>query len=107
MFDKLLKNNNFNLFFLSKNNLFKIYFNLFYFYIGVWQGKNGVYLNSDKSLIVSSSLVVCHTQNNFFNLHLSNTKNQNEVEIDSIKFSNLKMLSYNMVQNKKDVNLIF
>lgn len=107
LFQKILKNCNFNLFFLIKNNLFKTYFNLLYFYLGIWQSSSGVYLNQDKSLIQNNSVVVCQTENDFFNLKISNTFNPLEVEINNIKFSNLKMLSYSMVQNKKDISLVF
>lgn len=95
-------------FYLLKDNFFKVYFNLIFFYFGVWPSKNNsVVLNQDKSLILQNSTVVFNLQGKHFFVKHKKENLQNEVKINNITYSNLKMLNCNSFleagQNKLEI----
>ena len=103
----LLKNNkNFSSFFLIKDNFFKVYFNLLYFYFGIWQDKNGMYLNFDKSLIIKSGGIFLKQEKNKKYVSIKNLNLKNEVEINKIKYTNLNFLGFDF-DKKNNISLCF
>ena len=93
---------NFN---LINNNIYKVYFNLVFYYFGIWKTKNnGAILNQDKSLILENSKIFFNIDNNKKFLIKNKKENlNNEVKINNIVYSNLKFLNFkNFLDNGKE-----
>ena len=86
-------------FFLATNNLYSVYFNLLYFYFGVFVGKTGFNFNTDKSLILNNSSLRFEVNETKKILNLKNQNLKNEIEINNIKYSNLDFLYYENLNN--------
>lgn len=101
LIDKKILEAPINSYFLSSNNLFKTYFNLMYFYIGVWPSKFGLNINQNKSFILKNSILTIDKNRKIF-FTMNNLKN--EVKIDNVLFSNLSFLPY---KNYGDLKISF
>lgn len=107
LLDKKLVIKNLNFIFLIKSDLFKTYFNLLYFYFGVWYSGKDLFLNDDKSLILSDVFVSCFKNDKIFKIEIVNKNTGNEVMVNKIKFSNLKCFCLDFVNKDNDIKLIF
>ena len=105
--DKSFVIKNLNKYFLSSTNLFKIYFNLFYFCFGIWQTNTGIYVNNNKEFIVSKASVCLMRENKTSCLTLNNTNKNGEIEFNNVVFSNLNFLSFDNNSFKKNALINF
>ncbi len=87
--------------FLASNNLFKLYFNLMYYCLGIWPAKNGLNLNQNKNYIQANSIITLNQNKKVF-LSMNNLKN--EVKINNILFSNLNFIPY---PNSNNLKIVF
>ncbi len=99
LLDKSFVEKKLSSFFLIKQDFFKTYFNLLYFYFGVWQDDSGVNLNPDKSKLEDNSVINLNFKNRFLSFKLKNKNLKNEIQVNNIKYSNLKYL--NLEDNDK------
>ncbi|MBQ9792256.1 MAG: hypothetical protein IJW32_00730 [Clostridia bacterium] len=106
LIDKEVCNKNLKSYFLLNSNYFKVYFNLFYFYLGFWQREGGIYINQDKTFVLSSVNISTFNKLSPFNINVQNKNMQNEIELNSVKFTNLKSLDINSFVDK-NLNLHF
>jgi len=87
-------------FFLSKANLYTIYFNLIFYYFGVYPTNIGVSFNSEKSLILDNASISFKVDNTPRILNLKNNSLKNEIKIDDVKYTNLDFLNFNSLQKE-------
>lgn len=106
LIDKNVCNKNLKSYFLLSQNYFKVYFNLFYFYLGFWQGENGLNINKDKSYVLNTANVFIKNKLLPFKINVKNSNLKNEIEVNNVKFTNLNKLNINSFLDK-NLNLHF
>lgn len=106
LIDRDICNKNLKSYFLLNKNYFKVYFNLFYFYLGFWQSETGLNINQDKTFVLNSANVLTFNKLLPFNINVKNNFLQNEIEVNDVKFTNLNRLSINSFLDK-NLNLHF
>ena len=91
---------------LINSNIFKVYFNLVYFYFGVWKtGENTLVLNQDKSLILKDASVVFSVEDKPFFVEHKKIDLENEVKINNVSYTNLKTLNCNNILKNGNTKL--
>jgi len=105
--NKLLINKNLNSIFLLKKDYFLTYFNLLYFYFGMWQDKQGVSLNQDKSLFKNNASILLRFNKKVFTITLKNNNLKNEIGLNNIRYTNLNYLNFNENNLKPTIDLLF
>ena len=68
-----------NSYFLIQKDYFKVYFNLLYYYFGMWQDKSGVNLNPDKSKLEDNCKISLNFDNKILKFRLRNSNLKNEI----------------------------
>jgi len=92
--DKTLVESFVQKFFLAKSDLYHIYFNLLFYYFGVFATKKGIKINPDKSLIFDNSYMSVFWDTRHF-LKIKNRKNNSqEFLVNTVSFSNLNFVQY-------------
>lgn len=88
--------------YLLRQNLFNAYQNLLYFYFGIFPNKLGANINTDKSLILKDATTSFEVDKKRVVVRFKNLGLKDEIEINNIKYSNLKFLTFN---NYKDAEV--
>lgn len=99
---------NFN---LINKNFYSVYFNLIFFYFGIWKTQNNaVILNLDKSLILEDSKIFFKIENDKTFLVKNKKENlKNEIKINNVNYTNLKFLNCNkfLCLEKPEIEIVF
>ena len=107
LLDKSYTERKFNSYFLLQKDFFKAYFNLLYFYFGMWQDKIGININPDKSKLEDNCKVSLNFENKTLRFILKNKNLQNEIQLNNIKYTNLKHLNLLGDKFKGNMDLLY
>lgn len=92
--------------YLLRQNLFSVYQNLLYFYFGIFPNELGANINVDKSLVLKDATTSFEVAGKRVVVRFKDLGLKNEVEINNIKYSNLKFLTFNNC-SQGDVEVLY